>query len=444
AENEQDRRKAKKRIVHVVVSLILCGLLFGMLTITGLVAPRGRGGSPFIITTANAALDRPSPINVERNRRNVAILGFTISPTVVDGTGSATVEENDGVWVIIGEETGSVSLTVDVYEGTTQVGSTTRNVNIFGSAGCIGDFDPAPGGPTGGTATGDWWSSPPPPTLTRDVNGPPPLAGNHPAVWRWPLVNRTANHAGQFAGSHPGIDPFPPNQNSPIFAPAGGMISVRRHMVRGANNATNSTQAYFIRIDHGATPPFRTPTSFFILYSTGSPAYSLVGGTWVRNANRPGMPGIRQTPLMNGSTIPISTNFGNWFPSGLGGQGRTTPWIAGTRVERGEVIGHTGSGHIHYEIWGGTDLSGNWHPYRLLGGPVPTGWGPRPTSGQLLPEFPSLLPDNQVMQNQRIYCYVQVEISNFQMITILDTRRKNYIAPYLINSLTMADTSNKL
>ena len=202
---------------------------------------------------------------------------------------------------------------------------------------------------------GEWFPSPQPSTLVQQVNGPRP--GN-PQL-RWPIaVDRGI--IGGFTPSHRGVD-MRTNFQDVIYAPAAGNITVQRATLRNANNANNNAQAYRIQI-RNVIINGRSYTIFMILYSNlGSPAY--IGET--RNPSRLGMPGIRNAPLLGGATIPIGNITAAWAPNtGMGGQIRTSPYPPPVRVEKGEVIGHVGGGHIHLEIWpGGTTPAINPMPF---------------------------------------------------------------------------------
>ncbi|MCL2570180.1 MAG: M23 family metallopeptidase, partial [Firmicutes bacterium] len=112
AENEQDRRKAKKRIVHVVVSLILCGLLFGMLTITGLVAPRGVGGRQITISTRNIGLNRLSPIRFNGMAVNMEVGRVVSADDSIIVAQQSPYQEG---WMLYGESEGEIEVTAYIY-----------------------------------------------------------------------------------------------------------------------------------------------------------------------------------------------------------------------------------------------------------------------------------------------------------------------------------------
>ncbi|MCL2570179.1 MAG: N-acetylmuramoyl-L-alanine amidase [Firmicutes bacterium] len=157
AENEQDRRKAKKRIVHVVVSMVLVGVLFGMLTLSGLMDgfTPGQGGRWITITTRNIGLGQFTPVRFD-GPLNMVVTNIT-SADVSIARMTSTPSDDGMDWMIYGESLGSVVITATVYTSDGVRRIVTQEVRVFEiggmSPGHPGDPNdptnpPDPGGPS--------------------------------------------------------------------------------------------------------------------------------------------------------------------------------------------------------------------------------------------------------------------------------------------------------
>ncbi|MCL2570361.1 MAG: cell wall hydrolase [Firmicutes bacterium] len=119
AENEQDRRKAKTRIVHVVVSMILVGLLFGMLTLSGLMDGFTPGrGHGYTLHVAGVGVDSETPVRIRRNNIHELHMfeGYTVEYEFTSGGGYVTTrKDTQGRLILQGVSPGAVTIRVTIW-----------------------------------------------------------------------------------------------------------------------------------------------------------------------------------------------------------------------------------------------------------------------------------------------------------------------------------------
>ncbi|MCL2569956.1 MAG: peptidoglycan DD-metalloendopeptidase family protein [Firmicutes bacterium] len=159
AENGEKRKAAKKRIVNVVVSLILIGILAGAMMIPEMGAaegPLGEGGFQMTVRPRAIAEDgTPARVQVFRGPLDITSrhrLDVTMESGPYDEGENpdffATLEGSGNNWIISGNRQGEVYLVVRVYDGNRLVGSLRQYVVIMPLGGIDG------GGPGNGGGGG--------------------------------------------------------------------------------------------------------------------------------------------------------------------------------------------------------------------------------------------------------------------------------------------------